>query len=28
MNMSPDLKVILQNRKILDAIYSNIKRAI
>jgi len=27
-NMSPDLKVILQNRKILDAIYSNIKRAI
>ena len=28
LNMSPDLKVILQNRKILDAIYSNIKRAI
>ena len=28
LNISPDLKVILQNRKILDAIYSNIKRAI
>jgi len=28
LKISPDLKVILQNRKILDAIYSNIKRVI
>jgi len=28
LNMSPDLKVILQNHKIIDLIYSNIKRAI
>jgi len=28
LNISPDLKVILQNHKIIDVIYSNIKRAV